>query len=337
MQRALYQTSLFFMPQGRFPHAKLRFMKARALVLALVATLFWMTEPASASVAKNAGTRGSEFLSIDVGGRHVALGGTYAAYGDDVFTVHGQPAALADAAPASPRALEEIGFQYNEWVQDISQQYFGLGGSIGPGRWAMTGNILGASGITRTTDDAFGRFGATNGTFGVHDYAVAVHYARRLGTGWSVGAAAKYLRSEIDDVSASGFAVDLGARYRVNDDWTLGASVVNLGQGLKFIRDRSDLPLTGRLGAAWNRGRWLATADLILLHEESLEGAAGIEWRPVDLLSLRAGYKTQLNNDLGEGLTAGLGLHVSNFTIDYGYVPFGPLGDAHRVSARFSF
>ncbi len=312
-------------------------MKARAVVLVLATMTMAMVMPVSATVAKNAGTRGSEFLSIDVGGRHVALGGTYTSYGDDIFSVHGQPAALADAAPAQPMLFEEIGFQYNEWVQDISQQYIGFGGTLGPGRWAVTGNILGASDIVRTTDDAFGRFGATNGTFGVHDYAVSAHYAQRLGTSWSVGAAAKFLRSEIDNVSASGFAVDLGARYRVNADWTLGASVVNLGQGLKFISDRSDLPLTGRLGTAWHRGRWLAAADLILINEESLEGAAGIEWQPVDMFSLRAGYKSQLNSDLGEGLTAGVGFHVANFTIDYGYVPFGPLGDAHRVSAHISF
>lgn len=296
-----------------------------------------LAAPATSSVAKNAGTRGSEFLAIDAGGRHVALGGTYAAYGHDVFSAHGQPAAIADATPERAGYFEEVGFQYNEWVQDISQQYLGFSGSLGPGRWALTVNVLGASDIVRTTDDAFGRFGATNGTFGVQDYAVTGYFARRMGSRWSVGAAAKFLRSEIDDVSASGFAFDLGARYRASEQWTLGASVVNVGQGLKFLRDRSDLPLTGRVGAAWHRGSWLATADVLFADRESVEGAAGLEWRPVDLISLRAGYKTQLNSDLGEGLTAGVGFHVSNFTLDYGYVPFGPLGDAHRVSAGIRF
>lgn len=306
------------------------------MAFALLGVMVW-APGAGASIAKNAGTRGADFLRIDVGGRHVALGGTYAAYGGDVFSIHGQPAAIADASRPRSGAFEEVGFQYNEWVQDISQQYIGLSGSLGAGRWALTANILGASDILRTTDDAFGGFGARNGTFGVNDYAVGATYARRMGDRWTAGLSAKFLRSEIDDVSATGFGLDLGARYRVSDQWTLGGSVVNIGQGLKFLNARSDLPLTGRVGAAWQSERWLATADLVLANGDAIDGAAGVEWRPVDLLSLRVGYKTQLNSDLGEGLTAGAGFHLANFSIDYGYVPYGALGDAHRVSARFTF
>lgn len=309
-------------------------MKRLFMVFTMVAVV---AATVSAGIARNAGTRGAEFLAIDIGARHVALGGTYAAYGNDVFSLHGQPAALADDPVSSDRLLDGVGFQHNEWVQGITQEYIGLQGSVGPGRWAVTGNVLGASNIERTTDDAFGRFGAVNGAFGVHDYAVGIHYGQRLGDRLAVGGAGRVIHSAIDNVSATGFGFDLGARYRVSEQWTAGASVTNIGSGLKFISTRSSLPITGRLGAAWHNRSWLATGDLILANGETLEGAAGVEWRPVEVLALRAGYKTQMNSDLGEGLTAGAGFVVSNFRVDYAYVPFGPLGNTHRISAQIAF
>lgn len=266
-----------------------------------------------------------------MGARHVAMGGTYAAYGYDVFTLHGQPAAIAS------RSGYEVGFQHNEWVQGINQEYGGVQGPIGAGRWAITGNGLGASNIERTSDDAFGRFGAVNGTFGVQDIAVALHYARPLNSRSSVGVAVRYIRSRIDNVSADGFGVDVGGRFAVSDQLTLGASVTNAGQGLKFLRDRSDLPITARLGGAYNFGRVTVASDLVYAEEDDLEGTVGAEWRVVDMLALRVGFKSQAADDLDEGLTAGLGLNFSGITLDYAYAPFGVLGESHRVSGAVSF
>jgi hypothetical protein len=259
------------------------------------------------------------------------MGGTYAAYGHDIFSLHGQPSAIAG------RGGYEVGLQHNEWVQGINQEYGGVQGPIGSGRWAVTANGLGASNIERTTDDAFGRFGAVNGTFGVQDIAVALHYARPINARGSAGVALRYIRSRIDNVSADGFGADVGGRYAVSDRLTLGASLTNAGQGLKFLRDRSDLPITGRLGAAYNFGRVTIASDLVYAEEDNLEGTVGAEWRPVEMLALRAGYKSQAADDLGEGLTAGLGLNFSGIALDYAYAPFGVLGESHRVSGSVSF
>jgi hypothetical protein len=300
-------------------------------ILSLGFVLFCVAPAYGANVARSAGTRGAEFLRIDVGARHVAMGGTYAAYGYDVFSLHGQPSAIA------ARSGYEVGFQHNEWVQGINQEYGGVQGPIGSGRWAITANGLGASNIERTSDDAFGRFGAVNGTFGVQDLAVALHYARPINTRTSAGIALRYIRSSIDNISADGFGVDVGGRFAVSDRFTVGASVTNAGQGLKFLRDRSDLPITARLGGAYNFGRVTVASDLVYAEDDNLEGAFGAEWRVVEMLALRAGYKTQAADDLDEGLTAGLGLNFSGISLDYAYAPFGVLGESHRVSGAVSF
>ncbi len=308
-------------------------MVRAATILSVTIVLAVLLAPSASAVeiAKNAGTRGADFLRIEAGARHAALGGTYAAYGTSVFTLFGQPAAIAE------RTGYEVGLQHNEWVQGISQQYGGFQMPLGSGRVAMTASLLGASGIQRTTDDAFGRFGVSSGTFGVNDYALALHYARIFGGTTAAGAAVRYIRSEMDDVSANGVAIDLGLRRRINPGLTLGASVTNLGQGLKFLRDRSDLPVTGRVGAAYELGRLLFVTDLTYTGSDDLEGMFGAEWKPVEMVALRAGYKTQTRSDLGEGLTAGIGLTVDAITLDYAYVPFGPLGETHRISGSYSF
>lgn len=121
---------------------------------------------------------------------------------------------------------------------------------------------------------------------------------------------------------------------------TLGASVTNAGRGLKFIRDRDDLPTTFRLGAAWERRRgegplgwgWLLAGDLWKGVDTDFEFGGGVEVTPLDLLSLRVGYRSA-GADVDEGLTAGLGVHWQALSLDYAYVPFGDLGDAHRISA----
>jgi len=52
-------------------------------------------------------------------------------------------------------------------------------------------------------------------------------------------------------------------------------------------------------------------------------------------LALRVGYKT--NQDVGSGITAGIGFKMGKVSIDYGYVPYGDLGNTHRISLGIKF
>jgi hypothetical protein len=73
----------------------------------------------------------------------------------------------------------------------------------------------------------------------------------------------------------------------------------------------------------------------------------GTEYWPFSLLALRAGYVGRLlssvvnrgDEKIGDllGLGAGLGLKLFGYQMDYSFVPFGDLGEVHRISfsARF--
>lgn len=61
----------------------------------------------------------------------------------------------------------------------------------------------------------------------------------------------------------------------------------------------------------------------------------GWEYVAFKMLALRAGYNGR--NETDSGITAGGGIQFNNLSIDYAFVPYGDLGNAHRfsVSARF--
>ena len=56
--------------------------------------------------------------------------------------------------------------------------------------------------------------------------------------------------------------------------------------------------------------------------------------------ALRTGYNTRVGaSGLGglSGLTAGAGLDISQFSVDYAFTPFGELGNSHVISFMMKF
>lgn len=293
--------------------------------------LILLNSVADARIAKKAGTRSGDFLRNDAGARHVAMGGTYAGYGDQVFSLHGQPAAIAR------RTGYEMGLEHNEFVAGVDQQFVGLQGPLGKGRWALTGNFLGSNDLEKTTDNAAGQFGSSLGSFDMNDLSVSVHYARPLSERLSGGVAVKYIESKIDNTSATTIAFDLGARYTWKEKLILGASVTNLGRGMQFISTRSDLPTTVRLGASYRSGIFLFASEMAYANSGNLESNAGLELQPFEMLSLRLGFRSRGYNELDQGFTGGLGFKMGTLHVDYAYVPFGVLGNTHRLSGLYDF
>jgi hypothetical protein len=314
----------------RNPQSAIPLCLSLSLCLVLIA-------PASArNISSRAGTSTAQFLKLEMGARHAALGGTYAGYGNDVFALWGQPAAIAWAP-----AAWQVGAQHTEWFQDVKQEYIGVTGAVSDrARLGLTVNTVGVEDLQRSTEDALGQLTSVGGTFGARDWGVGVHYGLRMSEDLSVGGAVRYVRSEIDNVTAQGVAADLGARWRVSsiDGLVVGASVTNVGTGLKYLRTRDDFPSAVRLGMAYDVRAFnlLGMADIVKYLDRDVDAGVGVEWRPIEILKLRVGYRTQ-GDDVNKGLTAGIGFNLAGLEIDYAYVPFGVLGDAHRVSAGYLF
>jgi hypothetical protein len=176
--------------------------------------------------------------------------------------------------------------------------------------------------------------------------AAHVAAARPVSEVLSLGAGVKIIRQVIDDRSATGAALDLAALYHAKQSpLSAGLMVQHIGTPLRFTATAYDLPLTVRAGVAWRvNKKFLATADLVQPNDNYLSAAAGVEYLPVQLLALRAGYRYRLGGiELGDltGFSAGMGINFRiaslQSSFDYAFVPYGVLGNAHRVSVRMLF
>ncbi|MBI5242746.1 MAG: hypothetical protein HY922_03555, partial [Elusimicrobia bacterium] len=128
----------------------------------------------------------------------------------------------------------------------------------------------------------------------------------------------------------------MGALYRVPEapGLALGLAVQNIGPTVKFQQASENLPLNIRMGGAYafTVGRQKSALALDVTKERS-EGALigfGAETIVAKALALRLGYNTR--NAAGPGVSVGVWWLLSNFSFDYAFVPFGDLGNAHRLS-----
>lgn len=298
-----------------------------------------------ASRAAASGTQGAtafDFLSTDAAPRPAAMGGAYTAVSDDADGMLYNPAGLAFVNAS------QVSFAHTDLYQGLTQDYMAIAlhgeadQRSGAGRWLGEGQGAGVyldtfdfGSIQRTT--LASQSGAGLDTFGIRDWALGATYARRTPWEWlGLGASLKYLRENIDNTVAQTAAADFGARAElekvIEQPITLGAAIQNLGPDPRYRVVREPLPTTLRLGAAWTpRTAFTFAVDVVQVRSGSLSTRIGGEWRATEHATLRLGYNGQ--NDAGPGVSIGAGLGWKSFRFDYAFVPYGDLGDAHRLGA----
>jgi hypothetical protein len=256
---------------------------------------------------------------------------------------HGIDAAWYNPADLARIEHREIAASYQSMVANINHGSIGLVLPFNrrPGIAAYI-SYLDYGDQDRTTISTAGAFVTPNraGTFSARDFAFGVAAGRQFTDLGSAGAALKVINSSLDRTSATAIAADLGVAWRLANGFPIsfGATMRNLGTRMKFDRVSEDLPLTFQLGATAtlfdDRLALFAAGERV--PHENLVFRGGLEARPLGrLLALRVGYDG--SNDAASGLTAGLGVSIESFTLDYAYIPFGVFGDNHRVALTMRF
>ena len=266
-------------------------------------------------------------LKIPVGPRVVATGEVAAGYVNDASALFYNPAGLANVPTFS--AL----FAHNQWLLDMNQEYVaGVYGSEGMGKFGLaldywgSGSIQGIN-IRGETIPGY--------TVSAADWSLDLGYARSF-SDFSVGLGLKLIREQNESLSTSAVALDAGAMYKTPlKGLQAGVSVANLGTKAKLFEESYGLPLEGRLGWRYDVSIIGIMQDFILSGTEKPGIAAGLECRPVQMLAIRAGYRTGSDYDGFSGLRAGLGVSWHGIGIDYAYAPYGKLGASHRISISY--
>lgn len=285
----------------------------------------------AAASARGAGTASAQFLKLGAGARPAGMGEAFTAVADDLTAAYWNPAGLVQiSAP-------QIGIMHNNYLLESDYQYAGGAWRTGPSAFAVSVYRLDFG-----TIDGYSNSDVKTGHFDAASTAAGLSWARAMSDRFSVGGTVEYLQEAVENESATGVAGDVGILYR-HEAATFGLVIQHMGSKLKFVREEENLPRTIRLGASkrFLENKITSAVDYSLPNDNDGTVALGAEYRPLTRYAFRLGYRSTPGNDIHvdglTGVTAGLGIFWGRLGIDYAFVPFGDLGDTHRVSLIYTF
>lgn len=314
------------------------------LLITIVSIAFSSNLASAAFSEKDIGTTSGQVLKLGGGARPAGMGEAFVGIADDANAVYWNPAGLNQLERTSVSVMHAV------WFEDISYDWvsyaypFANGGAFGLGvQYLNYGKIQG-------TDNT----GLENASFKPYDLATTVAYGGEF-YGMSAGISLKYLTSRIKR-TARAYAGDLGLMHKLLDDrLSIGLALQNIGTKLKYIEEGSPLPRNIKVGGAYKiRRNWLFAVDLNAPVDNQIHLGVGSEYNfQVDglIFSGRVGYKTLTKEVAGfQGMSAGLGVRYADngfaddtadgswsYSLDYSFVPYGDLGNTHRVSFGIKF
>ena len=338
-------------------------MRTLRLTLALFLCGLMVLTAQSQNLTKT-GTTAAPMLKIGVGPRAIGMGGAFTATANDVTAIYWNPAGIGTMMGS------EAFFNHVSWFADISYDYAAFSSRLGD-FWTMGAFV---SSLTmdemqvRTVEQPEG----TGELFKVSGLVIGLSYGRSLTDNFSIGFNAKYIREQIWNSSAVGFALDVGTIYRIPvlNELRLGESIANFGTKMKMEgRDNLEimqvggtegnlintyveleefaLPLLFRVGVAVDAvksedNRLTAAVDAVHPSDNTEYLNTGLEYTWRETLFLRAGWKSLFERDTEQGWTLGGGLRYRitgtlHVKVDYAYEDFGRLKNVQYLSVGVTF
>ncbi|HRU38659.1 MAG TPA: PorV/PorQ family protein [Candidatus Goldiibacteriota bacterium] len=288
--------------------------------------------------AASFGTNTAEFLKIKPQPGPAAMGEAYAAISDDSTAMVFNPSGLAllDRIDVSATRLlwfDGINMTHAAFAMPLEQD-MGLGVDI---LWIDFGE--------------FDSTGIPGNEISVQNMTAGAGFGKSFGDILSAGISVKFLYESYVNESSLGLSADAGLMLKlVSRNLTLGLTARNIGA---VFGAADSLPMEASAGLAY---RVFSGKDTVfgvsveaskILNTDNLFFGAGIEGRLLDALALRLGFR--YNNALENSsmsfsdiqrmimLSAGAGIKVGDFSVDYSFTPMADLGGIQRigVSARF--
>ena len=287
------------------------------------------------AVFASSGTTGFTFLQVPTGARAVAMGGAFTAVPGDPLALYWNPAAAANIEKSV------LSTSYNSYLLDMQAGFIGWVNPRETSTLGVSVNYFYGGSFDRTTmEDPMG----TGEEFSTTSMALAGTYARPLSETISVGATGRFIYSQIDSYNANGFSVDIGSMYSpaALPGFTGALVVRNAGiQTKAFYSENDPMPTEMSAGVSQQllNGDLLIAADATMPFEGELDASAGVEYLPVSMLAVRAGWSLSAMNTADEAgggfvdaMGFGMGTRYNQFTLDYAFKPVADLGDTHRIT-----
>jgi hypothetical protein len=270
--------------------------------------------------------------NMNVSARSSAIGSAFAAVGDDTSALFTNPAGLAYLTRG------EVSVHSRFWLVETLQETLLLGIPVSPslGGMAVAGSYLGYG-----TLEGRDELGSLLPGYEAYRLGLKVGWGLEILPDFSVGLGFQGSDMALADHSYWSLAADIGVLWKPFQRFRLGAAYGNLG----ILSPAGDSEGAFNLGAAYEAS-FDSTNRVLMAVGCSLEpGAvhylqAGVETGVQDLIFLRAGYQLPFDDQRITGLTgltAGVGVALSDLRFDYAFLPYGDLGNSHRVSLTYQF
>jgi len=269
-------------------------------------------------------------LLEDIGAKGAGLVGACSSLTGDITLLRYNPASIADMNSAQLSAL-----YYNSGTTGINYGSITYGMPVGIGVLGLNVSYLNGGEMELNFID-----GSTTNVLSEQDIAGSVSLGIPLGDKMCIGASVKALSSTlVGSKSALAFAGDAGAVYKgfIFAGLNIGASVSNLGLGIKYLDTNESLPLNVQGGASYSilglveDLKITAAVDGVYSVNDKVLGLkAGVEGNYKEF-SGRIGMPFNSTDD--QSFTVGAGYMMDNqYSIDYGAVFGKALGLSHRIS-----
>ena len=287
-----------------------------------------------------------------------------AAMAEAMTTIEGSATALFfnPAGIARLSTNVEASFSINQWIANIQHNSAGILFSPSGGKYGVLGLSLlavdyGTLQGTMVWPNSLGYVDTEE--FSPSAFSLGVAYGKALSDKFSLGFHLKNASSYLGQSTilkqdstfgtiknvASALAFDFGTLFKTGiRDVTVGMSVKNFSKEITYANGEENfqLPLTFTLGMSLDIFRFLemeSNQSLLFAldathprsHPEQFK--FGLEYIPLSILALRAGYL--MNND-EDDLTFGVGLNYAGVTFDYALTPFGRFDSIQRISLRIA-
>ena len=279
-----------------------------------------------------------KFLNIQTDARGAALGGL-SAQASGAGALFSNPAGLAGTEGRSFTA------GLSQWLVETNITNIGfvmpmMGGAVGVSIVSVDYGEIMRSGWAGTTEFVFQ---PNQGSFEANDMAMQVSYGQNLSDKFSVGGTAKMISQNIDDVSISGLAFDIGTQFDLGKKgMKMGAVISNFGPDVESQAPAGgyaefpsmSLPMTFTFGIVGEAMPGL-NAGLNVLKQADMgqEFILNTEYN-VSIAALRWSYN--LNNPQ-QKTSFGAGVNVAGINADLSVSTTQWLDNVIRMSIGYSF
>jgi len=280
------------------------------------AIIYFLSLSVPVHAGENSGGVPGYFLNLGLGTRALSMGRASTALQGDPSSVYWNPAGLATVDSMAVQ-LSYIGLFENT-------RYTNAGIAVPRGSvWTYGIGVaqLATDGIVRR--DTVNIIGDS-----INDTSTALFFSNafKFRQSLSIGFGTKIVNKLFDDYNSTWLGLDLGVLYIPVNKIFLGVNIQNLVHS-----GGNEIPITAKIGAAARmlNDSFTVSGELEAVNTQ-LKYHAGVEMEFYRMLAVRGGYDNGI-------FTAGFGLKLGSYSIDYAVLQHDIFGLSHRAGFTFVF